>query len=199
MLELNRGLQRQIVIATVAVSVLAVTAASCQPTPQQDDATPTVYLLHFERASNGTQAGQVKTDPGGTISVNRTFFGPNKADIRIYGEENPGITTLTITGTGRGACSTEVDSNGTFYDSPVGGIGFTFPVQVERAPAGQVQSSLAADLDGVFAHLSCGTHIYNGMPSAREFFFDSGTVKLHAKADNCCGHSGEADFTVVVT
>ncbi len=199
MLEFNGSLQRRLAIAAVAVSTLAVTAASCQPTPQQDDATPTVYMLHFERASDGTQAGQVETRSGGSIRVNGTFFGANKANIRIYGAEKPGVSTLTITGSVHGACSTEPDSNGIIYDSPVGGIGFSFPVQVEKAPAGQVQDFLAVDLDGVFAHLSCGTHHYNGMPSAREFLFDRGTVQLHAKADNCCGHSGEGDFTVVVT
>ena len=199
MLAFNRISRRRVVLAALAVSALATTAASCQPVPQQDDATPTVYLLHFERASNGTQAAQVQTPPGGSIRVNGTFLGSTKADIRIYGEEKPGVSTLTVTGSGRGACSTEPDGNGTVYDSPVGGIGFSVPVQVERAPAGQVQEFLAVTLDDMLAHLSCGRHIYNGMPSAREFFFDRGTVQLHAKADNCCGHSGEGDFTVVVT
>jgi hypothetical protein len=198
MLTINRIPKRQIVLAAGALSALAITAASCQPAPQQDNATPTLYMLHFERAADGSQAGQVQTPPGGSIRVNPTFFGPNKADIRIYGAEKPGITTLTITGNVHGACSTEPDNHGTLYNSPVGGISFAFPVQVEKSPAGQVQEFLAADLDGVLAKLSCGVHQYNGMPSAREFLFDRGTVQLHAKADNCCGRSGEANFTVEV-
>lgn len=192
---MNRSLLPFLVLPVAVVCA----AASCEPTPSTDEGTPTVYLLHFEAGPNGTQGAQRQVQPGGTVGLSGAYLLSNKAEIRIYGEEDPGISTLTVTGSGHGTCSTLPDPNGQFWTSPTGGMSFSVPTQTEKAPSGQVQDFLAVHLDDVVKNLSCGTKTYQGMPGPREFLFDRGTITLHATADNCCGHSGEGDFTLKVS
>lgn len=187
----------QLGVGALCLLVLT-TAATCQPIPEEDNGTPTVYVLAWNNNGSGGQGSQVTVQPGGTFTVNRGFLGATKANIRVYGEENPGITTLTVTGKGNGVCSTRVLPSGLFYTS-LGRLNATLPTQTQSAPSGQIQNSLTVSLDDVLSgDISCGEHIYANMPQREEFFFDTGTWTLHAEADNCCGGKGIGDFTIVI-
>jgi hypothetical protein len=184
-------------LAGALLLAVTTTAASCQPTPSSDAGTPTVYMLAFENAG-GQQGAQANIQPGGSLTVAKSFLGATKANIRIYGEEKPGITTLVVTGSASGRCSTDITPEGQVFTAP-SPLTATLPTLTEKAPAGQVQNFLAASLDNALAgKISCGTHIYNGMSRKLEFFLDSGTWKIHAEASNCCGGKGIGDFTIVM-
>lgn len=189
---------RQLLSISGTIILAATTmAASCQRAPSSDPGTPHVYMLVWENAG-GRQGAQRTVQPGGSWTVAKNFLGADKADIRIYGAEDPGIATLVVTGRVSGSCSTDITSDGQVFTSP-GPLSATLPTQTERAPAGQVQSFLAASLDSVLAgKISCGKHIYSNMSQRQEFFLDSGTWTLHAEASNCCGNKGVGDFTIVV-
>jgi len=195
--HLTRMRRRWQLLAALGASLLAGTAATCQPLPPSDSATPIVYLLAFQNAG-GQQGAQVRVDPGGSFTTAHDFLGTNQADIRVYGSETPGITTLTVTGRGTAHCSTGI-IDGQVFTAP-GTLPVTLSAQTERAPAGQVQDFLAVELGEVLlgGKVSCGSHIYNGMPRREEFFLDTATWQLHAQADNCCGGKATGDFTVAV-
>jgi hypothetical protein len=154
-------------------------------------------MLAFRNNGSGGQGAQDQIRPGGSFTVSSTFLGPNKADIRVYGEEKPGITTLVVTGSARGKCSTKITSNGQVFTAP-GQLSATFPTQTASAPAGQISSFLAITLDDFLPNASCGTHIYANMTQREEFFLESGAWTIHAEASNCCGGKAVGDFTVVL-
>ncbi|MDQ1748270.1 MAG: hypothetical protein QOD07_2533 [Frankiaceae bacterium] len=185
---------RFIVVGCVAVAALG-SLTSCKPAPKSDSNTPRVYMLAWNEGSNGTENGQVTVNDGGSFSVNQNFLGPNKADIRVYGSEDPGVSKVVVTGTGRGTCSSKPDSNLQTWTTP-SAVGFTVATQTESAPAGQVEDFLAASMDDALKNISCGMHRYANMPSSQEFFLDEGTVTLNATAYNCCGGQATATFTV---
>src|SRR5438270_449823 len=101
---------RFMVVGCVAVAALG-SLTSCKPAPKSDSSTPRVYMLAWTEAANGTEGSQVTVNDGGSYSVDQNFLGPNKADIRVYGEENPGVSKVVVTGTGRGTCSTKPNSD----------------------------------------------------------------------------------------
>ena len=192
--------QRVLTGAVAAAALFGATGATCTPTPTSDPNIPAVYVLAF-RQEGTAQGAQEHHQPGASFTVDRSFLGANKADIRVYGKEDPGpgVQHLSVALTARGTCSTKVNSRGQFVTAP-SPLNVTGPTLTENAPAGQVQSFLAASLDTALAgEHSCGTHRYNGMDSAQEFFLDSGTWTAVATVDNCCGGQGTGTFTIKVT
>lgn len=190
-------MKRWLLMAAGSAVLVLTTAATCQPIPKSDSATPRVYLLAFRNNGAGGQGAQDTIQPGGSFTVSSGFLGPDKANIRVYGAEDPGITTLVVTGKASGTCSTKMSSSGQVFTAP-GRLAASFPNQTLSAPAGQISSFLAADLDALLTNVSCGSHIYANMPQREEFFLDSGTWTIHAEASNCCGGKAVGDFSIVV-
>ena len=190
--------RRSASVGCVALAALGL-LSSCKtvPAPTSDANTPNVYMLAWTDSGNGTQGSQVTVHDAGTYTVDANFLGPNKADIRVYGEENPGVAKLVVAGSGHGVCTTHANSDSQTWTTP-GAVSFTVPAQTKTAPSGQVEDFLAVSMDDVLTNISCGMHRYANMPSSEEFFLDGGTVTLNATASNCCGGEGTATFTIEI-
>lgn len=187
--------RRVMAVGCVTLAGLA-SITSCKPAPQSDDNTPRVYMLAWQN-SNGAQGSQLTINDGGTYSVAQDFLGFNKAEIRVYGEEKPGVSKVVVTGSGYGTCTTHANADGQTWTTP-GPVSFTVPTQTAAAKAGQIEDFLAVHMDDALKDASCGMHRYANMPASQEFFLNGGTVTLHATASNCCGHDGTATFTVKI-
>jgi len=57
---------------------------------------------------------------------------------------------------------------------------------------------MAVHLDDFLSKASCGSHRFNNMTHTQEFFLDSGTWTITARAENCCGGQSTATFTIIV-
>lgn len=167
--------------------------------PTSDSTPPKIYILKWEKSPQGGQGAQTKVDSGGQFTVNASWLGAggatNKADIKVYADDDEGVRSLEVTGTARARCSTEVNSRGQFYSSP-GVITTSFPKQSEVTNPGTVKDFMVVHLDSLVA--SCGSHQYSGMPSSEPFLIDSGTWTITAVAENCCGGKTTATFTITI-
>jgi hypothetical protein len=180
------------------VAVFGATGATCTPTPTTDSNTPTVHVLAWNDDGKGGQASQSNYLPGGSFTVKSGFLGANKSDIRVYGEEKPGVKKLTVALTAFGTCSTKADGNGTVWTAP-SNLSATGPTLTKDASNGNVESFLALNIDDALAgEPSCGMHIYNGMTKSQEFFLDYGVWTVNATAENCCGNKGTGTFKITV-
>jgi hypothetical protein len=185
--------RRWLTIGLVIVAVMT-TAATCQNIPSSDSGTPTVYMLVWKDDGTGHEGAQDTIQPGGTVSRSISFLGPNKADFRIYGKEDPGIITLTVTGSAHGHC--QAGFQGAIYTAD---FTTSLPTQVEKAPSGKVISSLTVHLDSFLA--SCGSHVTSTSAGSQtlDYSYLTATWNVHAEADNCCGGKGQGDFTIVLS
>jgi hypothetical protein len=169
--------------------------------PASDATPPTIQILKWEKNQQGGQGAQTTIQPGGQFTVDDNWLGTggatNKADIRVYGDDPEGVRHLEVSGSAKGKCSTDVASNGQFFTSS-GPLTASFPKQSETATAGFVKDFIAIHLDGFLAKPSCGMHRFANMPSAQEFFLDAGTWTINAPAENCCGGTTTATFTITV-
>ena len=145
MKSLSRNLQKHLLRgAGAAVSFLAF--AGCYQLATQEDTTPPqVYILKWERNSNGTQGSQTTIQPGGQFTVRSDWLGPSQANIRVYGDGAHGVRKLTVSGSGSGPCSTATNEQGFRYVFDKGTA--SFPTHVETAPGGTTRSFMVFHLD----------------------------------------------------
>jgi len=183
--------------SVAAAAVFFALTGCVKKAPTSDATLPKLSLLKWEKNASGGQGAQTNVAPGGSFTVDQTFLGPTKADIRIYGNDDEGVRQLRVTGSGSGKCSTKPE-NGHYWTAP-GNLSFSFPAQVETADPGTVKDFMAIHLDDLLADRSCGTHQYANMPQAREFFMDSGTWTISAESENCCAGKATATFTIAVS
>jgi hypothetical protein len=158
-------------LAVLAAAVV-MGVASCYQGVQPDPTPPHVYVLKWERATNGSQASQSTVESGGSFAVSGSWLGPNQANIRVYGDAPHGVRKLTVSGTATGTCSSRVTS-GAF---------------------------MAFDLDGtVLLDRSCGMHSYNGAPPNLEYFLDApATWTITGVAENGSGLLTTGNFHINV-
>jgi len=185
------------VVGSLTVLTLSA-AATCQPIPKSDPGTPTLEMTAYSDDGTGKQGLRQTINPGRTLTVDGSWLSTGKADVRVWGREDPGVTKVRVTGFGGGSCSAKNPSNGS---QPYFGNFFNnfFPVQEVYAPDGTVISQLPTHILD-FALQTCGTHsvYHDGKSLSLDFNLLGGRWKLHAVAENCCGGNGEADFTVVI-
>jgi hypothetical protein len=193
----DHGNHRIVVTAMIVAASALLTLVGChKAAPSSDPTPPRVYILKWEMNPQGGQGSQTTIQPGGQFTVDTSWLGANKADIRVYGDDKEGVRKLTVSGSATGPCSTKVNSDGQFNTSP-GPLSASFPTQTQTAPSGQVEDFFAIHLDNLLADPSCGTHQYANMPHAQEFFLNSGTWTINATADNCCGGQATGTFKIV--
>jgi hypothetical protein len=170
--------------------------SSCwSPAPTADATPPTISILKWEQAG-GAQGAQTQVPAGGSFTVPWGWLGgPTKADIRVYGSDAEGLRQLQVSGTVQGTCGTYPDSSGQTHTA-FGSA--SLPQQTITAAPGTVQPSMTIHLDDLIKEPSCGTHQYNGMSAPREFFLESGTWTLTARAENCCSGVTNATFTIAI-
>jgi hypothetical protein len=189
---------------SIAGGILALAALSaligCNQGAQSDTTPPTVYILKFESNPNGTQGAQTTVPAGGSFAVSSGFLSYTQSNIRVYGEEGTkGIRKLTVTGSGVGSCSSDVQPNGQFFSAP-GVSTVTFAPYVETSAAGTTRAFMAFHLDeSVLMGNSCGVHSYNGAPKNLEYFLDApSTWTITAVAENASGVQTTGTFTIQV-
>jgi hypothetical protein len=193
----NRGIWLTAIVASAVVPL-----GGCNKRAPASDATPpTIHILKWEKNPQGGQGAQTTIQPGGQFTVDENWLGTggatNKADITVYGDDPEGVRHLEVSGSAKGSCSTYANSNGQVFTSP-GPLTASFPKQSETANTGFVKDFMAIHLDGFLANPSCGMHQYANMPSSQEFFLDHGTWTINALAENCCGGTATATFTITV-
>jgi hypothetical protein len=190
-------------LRSILCSALAATACAavigCNQGAQSDTTPPTVYILKWERNPNGTQGGQTTVPAGGSFSVSGDFLSYTQANIRVYGEEGAkGIRKFTVTGSGVGRCSSDVQPNGQFFTSPEP-IKVNFEPYLETSPAGTTRSFMAFHLDDHILLGSCGVHSFNGAPPNLEYFLDApANWTITASAENGSGVQSTGNFTINV-
>jgi hypothetical protein len=191
---------KSIVWGAVAVAVFSFTLVGCNQGARSDSTPPTVYILKWERNPNGTQGAQTTIPAGGSFTVSSGFLSYTQANIRVYGEEGTkGIRKFTVTGSGVGRCSTEVQRNGQFFTSP-DPLTVNFAPYVETSSPGTTRAFMVFHLDdAVIANNSCGIHNYNGAPPNLEYFLDDpATWTITAVAENASGLQTTGTFTIKV-
>lgn len=166
-----------------------------------DPTAPTVEIRKFEMGPQGMQGAQTWIQPGGAVTVSRNWLGQggatNKADITVFANDTEGVRHIEVAGSGKGPCSTVPNASGQFFTSS-GPLTATFPKQSKTASPGTIETFMAVHLDDLLRDASCGTHRFANMPASQEFFLDSGTWTITAKAENCCGGQTSGTFTVTV-
>ncbi|HSS51057.1 MAG TPA: hypothetical protein VLX28_19115, partial [Thermoanaerobaculia bacterium] len=95
---------RLIVLTAMIVAISApLTLSGCKKTaPSSDPTPPNVYILKWEKNPQGGQGPQTTIQSGGQFTVATSWLGPNKADIRVYGDDKEGVRKLTVSGSATG-------------------------------------------------------------------------------------------------
>jgi hypothetical protein len=188
------------VLGTATAMVLLASLAGCYQGAQPDTTPPRVYILKFERNTDGTQGSQTTISPGGQFTALSTWLGGfNQANIRVYGDGTHGVRKFTVSGTARGTCSTQPDNNGTVWTAP-DQLSASFPTYVETSPSGTTRDFMAFTLDAsVITGNSCGRHSYQGPPPNLEYFLDApATWTITGTAENGSGLQTTGTFTIVL-
>ncbi|MGW1871611.1 hypothetical protein ACWCPS_39645 [Streptomyces mauvecolor] len=173
--------------------------STCQnnSAPSSDSTPPKIYILKFEKSGAG-QGGQTTVNSGGQFEVDANWLGENKADIRVYADDDPGSKWATVTSAFTGKCSSKPGPDGVTYVGQ-GLLPGKFPDQRQDAPSGSVRASFVFHLDKLIEdETDCGWHQFSNMPNKRQFFAYEGTWNITAVAENCCGGRTTATFKIVV-
>lgn len=188
-------------LSMAAGSALAFCIGCVAGAPTTDPTPPTVEIRKWEMTPTGMQGAQTWIQPGGTATVPPNWLSQggatNKADITVFAKDTEGVRHIEVVGSGKGRCSTLPNASGQFFTSS-GPLTATFPKQSKTASPGTVETFMALHLDDLLRDASCGRHRFASMPSSQEFFLDSGTWTITAKAENCCGGQTSGTFTIIV-
>jgi hypothetical protein len=179
---------------TLGLGVTLTLSACSSGAPATDSTPPTTDILAMtqDQATQG-QGAQYEVLPGGQVSVSSSWLGPQKANIRVYGNDDEGVKTLVVTGTATGKCWT---ADGNYGQA---GLTASFPNQTQTSAAGTVANLFAVDIDDLISNASCGSHKYANMETKEEFFFLTGTWTITSHVENCCGGKVDGTFTIVVS
>jgi hypothetical protein len=180
----------------LALCAFFVLLTGCQKkAPTSDSTPPKLHLSHWEKNQSGGQGAQKTIYPGGQTEVQSDWIGgSNKADIRVVGDDNEGVTKLEVSGSATAKC--QALDGSTVYTAP-SPLPVSFPKQTETVKQGYVKDFLAIHLDAFMTKPSCGFHQY-GTPKSLEYFMTSGTWTISAHTENCCGGKTDGTFTIVV-
>jgi hypothetical protein len=182
----------RLVLALCAVFVLA----GCQEkAPESDSTPPGLHLRYFEKGPSGSQGAQKTISPGEQATIPSDWLGPDKADIRVVGDDDEGVRTAEVWGSALGDC--EASEGSTLYPAPDDLPAF-FPKQTETADQGYVKDFIAFNLDELMIDASCGTKQYQGMSKPAEFTMRRGKWTIYAHAENCCGGQTNGTFIVEI-
>jgi hypothetical protein len=192
MKSLSSNLQKHLLRSAGATVSFLAFAGCYQLITQEDTTPPQVYILKWERNSNGTQGSQTTIQPGGKFfNVDRDWLGPSQADIRVYGDGAHGVRKLTVSGSVSGRCSTATQANGVKYIYPKGTA--SFPPHVETAPGGTTRSEMVFHLDSSVLLGQLCLNLGN-----LDYKLESGWWTITATAENGSGLSTTGTFTINV-